>query len=59
MLPADQAAAKPAKRKDNMTTKPTATETMTLADFPLQTFDKVRYADTDRQGHVNNAGFAG
>lgn len=42
-----------------MTTKPTATETMTLADFPLQTFDKVRYADTDRQGHVNNAAFAG
>ena len=41
-----------------MTTKPTATETMTLADFPLQTFDKVRYADTDRQGHVNNAAFA-
>lgn len=41
-----------------MTTKPTATETMNLADFPLQTFDKVRYADTDRQGHVNNAAFA-
>jgi acyl-CoA thioester hydrolase len=30
----------------------------TLADFPFQTFDKVRYADTDRQGHVNNAAFA-
>lgn len=30
-----------------------------LADFPFQTFDKVRYADTDRQGHVNNAAFAG
>ena len=29
-----------------------------LVDFPLQTFDKVRYADTDRQGHVNNAAFA-
>jgi acyl-CoA thioester hydrolase len=27
------------------------------ADFPLRTFDKVRYADTDRQGHVNNAVF--
>ena len=26
--------------------------------FPLRTFDKVRYADTDRQGHVNNAVFA-
>jgi len=28
-----------------------------LQDFPFQTFDKVRYADTDRQGHVNNAVF--
>jgi len=29
-----------------------------LDEFPLKTFDKVRYADTDRQGHVNNAAFA-
>lgn len=29
-----------------------------LKDFPLQTYDKIRYADTDRQGHVNNALFA-
>lgn len=29
-----------------------------LQDFPLQTFDKIRYADTDRQGHVNNATFS-
>lgn len=29
-----------------------------LEDFPLQTYDKVRYADTDRQGHVNNALFS-
>ena len=29
-----------------------------LDQFPLKTFDKVRYADTDRQGHVNNAVFA-
>ena len=29
-----------------------------LADFPLQTFDTIRYSDTDRQGHVNNANFA-
>ena len=29
-----------------------------LDDFPLRTFDKIRYADTDRQGHVNNAVFA-
>lgn len=30
----------------------------TLTDFPLQAYDKLRYADTDRQGHVNNATFA-
>ena len=29
-----------------------------LNDFPLKTFDKIRYADTDRQGHVNNANFS-
>lgn len=29
-----------------------------LQDFPFQTFDKIRYSDTDRQGHVNNAVFA-
>ena len=29
-----------------------------LADFPLQAYDKLRYADTDRQGHVNNAVFS-
>ena len=33
-------------------------EELQLVDFPLITFDKVRYADTDRQGHVNNAVFA-
>ncbi|MET4898564.1 thioesterase family protein [Sphingomonadaceae bacterium jetA1] len=27
-------------------------------DFPLRATDKIRYADTDRQGHVNNAIFA-
>jgi acyl-CoA thioester hydrolase len=30
----------------------------TLSDFPIVTFDKIRYSDTDRQGHVNNAVFA-
>lgn len=29
-----------------------------MESFPLQTYDKLRYADTDRQGHVNNAVFA-
>ena len=33
-------------------------DTLTLNDFPLTSFDKVRYGDTDRQGHVNNAVFA-
>jgi acyl-CoA thioester hydrolase len=28
-----------------------------LEDFPSQTYDKLRYGDTDRQGHVNNAVF--
>jgi YbgC/YbaW family acyl-CoA thioester hydrolase len=28
-----------------------------LEDFPLRTFDKLRFGDTDRQGHVNNAVF--
>ena len=31
---------------------------MQLADFPSTTFDKIRYSDTDRQGHVNNAVFS-
>ena len=30
----------------------------TLDDFPARTHDKLRYGDTDRQGHVNNAVFA-
>lgn len=29
-----------------------------LKDFPSVTFDKIRYGDTDRQGHVNNAVFS-
>lgn len=29
-----------------------------LDAYPARTTDKVRYADTDRQGHVNNAVFA-
>lgn len=31
---------------------------MKFKDFPLQAHDKIRYADTDRQGHVNNAVFS-
>jgi len=33
-------------------------EEMKLSDYPYKTYDKVRYCDTDRQGHVNNAVFA-
>lgn len=29
-----------------------------LDDFPARAQDKLRYGDTDRQGHVNNAVFA-
>jgi|GEM_PF-219143 len=29
-----------------------------LDQFPLKTYEKLRYADTDRQGHVNNAVFS-
>lgn len=31
---------------------------LALEDFPHRTYDKIRYGDTDRQGHVNNAVFA-
>lgn len=33
-------------------------KTLQLKDFPSKTYDKIRYADTDRQGHVNNAVFS-
>jgi acyl-CoA thioester hydrolase len=36
----------------------TPLEKTRLEDFPSRTFDKLRYVDTDRQGHVNNAVFA-
>ena len=31
---------------------------MEYLDFPLKSYDKIRYRDTDRQGHVNNANFS-
>jgi acyl-CoA thioester hydrolase len=31
---------------------------MRLEDFPFRSYDKLRFGDTDRQGHVNNAVFA-
>ncbi len=33
-------------------------QALQLTDFPSKTFDKIRYADTDRQGHVNNSLFS-
>ena len=38
--------------------QPVAMQNLSLEDFPFQSYDKVRYADTDRQGHVNNAAFS-
>ncbi len=34
------------------------TDTIAVDDYPARVTEKVRYADTDRQGHVNNAVFA-
>lgn len=34
------------------------TDHPTLDDFPARSHDKLRYGDTDRQGHVNNAVFS-
>lgn len=30
---------------------------MQLSDFPIQSYDKIRYSDCDPQGHVNNVVF--
>lgn len=35
-----------------------ATSIPSLVSYPLRTHEKLRYADTDRQGHVNNAVFS-
>jgi acyl-CoA thioester hydrolase len=35
-----------------------AIEPRLLAGYPLQIREQLRYADTDRQGHINNAVFA-
>ncbi|RDB43268.1 acyl-CoA thioesterase [Halomonas sp. DQ26W] len=42
----------------SQTENPLDPQTLTLDDFPVHDFDKLRYADTDRQGHVNNAIFS-
>ena len=33
-------------------------EIKTLSQYPSHTFEKLRYADTDRQGHINNSIFS-
>lgn len=40
-------------RETEATLEPTS-----IDDFPFRTYEKLRYVDTDRQGHVNNAVFA-
>ena len=41
-----------------MTREPGEQASFTIADYPVRARDKLRYADTDRQGHVNNAIFS-
>jgi acyl-CoA thioester hydrolase len=36
----------------------TKTLAPSLADFPITTIEKLRFADTDRQGHITNTVFA-
>lgn len=38
--------------------RPSTDALPTLADFPCTSHDKLRYGDTDRLGHVNNAVFS-
>jgi acyl-CoA thioester hydrolase len=49
-------------RPDRLALEPTevdiAMDAPTLAQFPAHAYDKLRYADTDRQGHVNNSVFS-
>ena len=33
-------------------------KSLKLEDYPLNTFDKVRFGDNDKQGHVNSAVFS-
>lgn len=52
----------PIDSQDHVTTADSTEKRMqsspNLDYFPIKTFEKVRYADTDRQGHVNNAVFS-
>jgi acyl-CoA thioester hydrolase len=44
--------------EDGKTERPGEAAPLSLDAYPLRTVDTIRYADTDRQGHVNNAVFA-
>lgn len=49
----------PSISNDNLHKKSnTKDQVNSLDQYPFKTFEKLRYADTDRQGHVNNAVFA-
>lgn len=37
---------------------PEKSDQLVLSAYPFQVTEKLRYADTDRQGHINNAVFA-
>jgi acyl-CoA thioester hydrolase len=32
--------------------------TLKLENYPINSFDKTRYCDTDKQGHINSTGFS-
>lgn len=62
-LPAKERAATDPRNLDPDYDSPRAEEKRTeaspeLDQFPLKTYERIRYADTDRQGHVNNAVFS-
>lgn len=42
----------------NSPTPPAKAPLPVLDDFPLKSFDTIRFGDTDKQGHVNNAVFS-
>lgn len=37
---------------------PVNLKNLSLTNYPIKTHDKIRYRDTDRQGHVNNSIFS-
>ncbi|MCC7253574.1 thioesterase family protein [Hyphomicrobium sp.] len=39
-------------------TKPNPRPSASLVDYPIRTSEKLRFADTDRNGHISNTAFA-